>query len=334
MVRLLVTLKAREILFEEALGHEHFEDVLMDKRIWMIDPRDFYDFGHDWKIPARQWVTFLNSEVKPRLREFRTKLQDLFDYRLLVHWGYGRLWKKLYLVLNPTDKSEKEAIQEFSNFATKHSKLAFDLFEIHPLDLSEIKPDPCSVCLCAFEHNEVVMEYAFILFFLPSPMIPSWRLIKLTDDLQKRTHCNHHYHPACLFTYWVSPPTGLPTNPSPLTSPPPPPKTNTHTHPTHHQDDEHRFQNRCPECRTSQGILRDKVDFLAERDDICYEEDPDLSGLEEAYLEALQETVAAGEAFDDSAELMDLWCRVKMEKSLKEQRRVQKEQNPGWDDLK
>lgn len=36
MMQLLMSLKHREIGFEEALGHEHFQDILIDKRLWMI----------------------------------------------------------------------------------------------------------------------------------------------------------------------------------------------------------------------------------------------------------------------------------------------------------
>ncbi len=151
-------LKSREIAFEDAIGNEHFEDVLIDKRFWMIAPRDVYDFGRDWRIPARKWSTFLNNTVKPQLAQFRRQLRERFDYRLLVDWGYGRLWKKLYILFRTENQDEKDAIRQFSKFATSHSKLAFNLFAIHPLDIEEVKPDPCSVCLCDFEHDELVME--------------------------------------------------------------------------------------------------------------------------------------------------------------------------------
>lgn len=86
IVRLLICLKNREILFEDALGNEHFEDVLIDKRLWMISPKDFYSFGSNWQKPAHQWSVYLNGHVKPKLSEFRKQLQDRFDYRLLVDW--------------------------------------------------------------------------------------------------------------------------------------------------------------------------------------------------------------------------------------------------------
>ncbi|KAF7504967.1 hypothetical protein GJ744_001548 [Endocarpon pusillum] len=271
-VQLLVVLKSREIAFEEAIGNEHFEDVLIDKRVWVMAPRDFYDFGLDWRIPTRKWFTFLNGTVKPQLARFRRQLRDRFDYRLLVDWGYGRLWKKLYILFKPESQDEKDTIKQFSRFATGHSKLAFNLFAIHPLDIEEVKPDPCSICLCDFEHDDLVME----------------------------THCNHHFHPACLFSYW---------------------------------DDEHRFQNRCPECRTSQGILRDKVNFEAERRDVCYESNHELSRLEHAYMVALVERVSGNIAFHDAPPLMEMWCRSRVERLLKGERERKKLNVKGWNDL-
>lgn len=96
--------------------------------------------------------------LKPKLREFRRQLQDIFDYRLLVDWDYGRLWRKLYLFYKPGNQADKDAIREFSIFATTHSKLAYNLFAILPLDMTKLTANPCSVCLCDFEANELAME--------------------------------------------------------------------------------------------------------------------------------------------------------------------------------
>lgn len=122
----------------------------------------------------------------------------------------------------------------------------------------------------------------------------------LTTSLY-RTHCNHHFHPSCLFTYW---------------------------------DDEHRFQNRCPECRTSQGILREKVKFETEREDRCHESDHALEGTEEAQMEAVIERVQANVEFGNMPALMEMWCRFKIEPRLRRRRALQKQNLPGWDEMK
>jgi hypothetical protein len=153
-----MTLKIREDIFEEAVGNEHFEDTLIDKRLWMIAPKDFYDFGSNEHIPTTKWVNYLNHTVKPQLASFRKKLRNRFDYRLIVDWGYGRLWKKLYIMYKTQNQAEKDAIKQFRQFATTHSKLAFNLLAIHPLDFDEMKADPCSICLCDFEHDQLIME--------------------------------------------------------------------------------------------------------------------------------------------------------------------------------
>lgn len=155
---LLIALINRENKFENAVSDEHFEDILTDKRLWIISPRDFYAFGDDWEIAMEKWCEFSRITVKPHLASLRRSLRERFDYRLLVDWGYGRLWKKLYLIFDPSCQGEKDAIKQFSQFATKHSKLAFDLFALHPIDVEELKADPCSVCLSDFERKEIVME--------------------------------------------------------------------------------------------------------------------------------------------------------------------------------
>jgi hypothetical protein len=118
------------------------------------------------------------------------------------------------------------------------------------------------------------------------------------NDPRARTHCYHHFHPACLFTYW---------------------------------DDENRFQNRCPECRTSQGVLREKVEFEAEREDRCYESTRGLGSLESQYRRVLADRVAHGLDFGNMPTLMEMWCRDNVEPWLKWQRAKQKQQTPGWD---
>ncbi len=87
-----MTLKTREIQFEDRVGDEHFEDVLIDKRLWMVGPKAFCQFGTDWEVPARKWISMLRYTVKPQLAEFRKQLRDRFDYRLIVDWVSISWW--------------------------------------------------------------------------------------------------------------------------------------------------------------------------------------------------------------------------------------------------
>jgi hypothetical protein len=61
-------------------------------------------------------------------------------------------------VYQTQNQREKDAIKQFSQFATKHSKLEFNLLALHPVDIEEIKVDPCSVSLSDYEHQDIVME--------------------------------------------------------------------------------------------------------------------------------------------------------------------------------
>lgn len=52
----------------------------------------------------------------------------------------------------------------------------------------------------------------------------------------RRTHCHHYFHAACLIRYW---------------------------------DEDGQFEFRCPLCRTSGGRVRDRVEFVAGREDFA-----------------------------------------------------------------
>ena len=158
-----MVLKYREIVFESALAHEHVQDVLIDKRIWMIDPLTFYKAScaspDGWRSPSKRWMTCMNVMLKPELAKFNSAISECFDWRRLVHWGYGRLWRKLYVLLQPRSTEEKDAIRMVSRFMTEHGKLAWDLYAVHPIDKNDVEAESCSVCICEFEHDELVMEY-------------------------------------------------------------------------------------------------------------------------------------------------------------------------------
>jgi hypothetical protein len=53
-VEALLALRSKEIKLEEAIGNGYLEDFLIDKRLWIISPPDFYDFGYDWEIPVEK----------------------------------------------------------------------------------------------------------------------------------------------------------------------------------------------------------------------------------------------------------------------------------------
>jgi uncharacterized pyridoxamine 5'-phosphate oxidase family protein len=63
----------------------------------------------------------------------------------------------------------------------------------------------------------------------------------------------------------------------------------------------------------SQGILREKVYFVAEREDRCYEASHELEGLEDAYLKAVEQRATENVAFDNEPPLMEIWSRDKIE---------------------
>jgi hypothetical protein len=87
-------------------------------------------------------------------------------------------------------------------------------------------------------------------------------------------------------------------------------------------------------CRTPQGVLRDRVEFDAEREDRCYQADQSLGGLEIHQRAGMVELMRRGHSLQQYKVLMDLWERHHVEPLLKSVRQNKKENIRGWDDLK
>ena len=147
----------REEEFEYKLRQEHIEDILMDKRISWATPEDLSLVGYAYTLGL---VNEKDNYLRPKLSRYQEDMRKLYDYRLLRDWGYGRLWKKLYMVFDTAQNpNDAEWIQAFNWFSKNHSKLAYDLFSVHPVELKDIDAgDLCTVCYCQFESGETVME--------------------------------------------------------------------------------------------------------------------------------------------------------------------------------
>lgn len=72
---------------------------------------------------------------------------------------------------------------------------------------------------------------------------------------------------------------------------------------------------------------------MAEREDRCYESNHELEGLEHAYMVALVERVRRNIGFREAPPLMEMWCRSRVERLLKEERERKKLNVKGWNDL-
>ncbi|KAK2754657.1 hypothetical protein FQN54_006790 [Arachnomyces sp. PD_36] len=183
MTRLILILLAKEYEFEYLMTCSHVEDVSYDKRVIIISPKESMQCG-------REGMINLTKDLGPSLRDAIAKaqreLREVYDFRLLRDWGYGRPWKKLYVLIDTVAdqkiterlgyRSLGDCVKEFR--AHLHSsRKAYDLFDFHPLDLADHdKEESCTICLSEFESNGCIMEL----------------------------RCSHRFHPTCIMEYWDS----------------------------------------------------------------------------------------------------------------------------------
>ena len=265
----------REDVFEAHLACEHIEDILMDKRIHWLKTQDLSKLGNI-RVSALLWEW--DNKLRPYLSQYSRRMRECYDYRQLVDWGYGRLWKKIYLVIGDLDETDGQEIQDaitmFRNWTTSNTKLAWDMFGVHPIWIEDIAEDElCPICFCKFEADELVMQL----------------------------HCDHRYHPGCIYEHW---------------------------------DDDLIFNNPCPSCRRSQGILRDRLDFVAEKIDVDHGAN-EAQRLRDVNNHMVLNTVVANfEPIENQhITVQELYWRSGIEAWRKKQRAARKAQVANWDKL-
>jgi hypothetical protein len=127
----------------------------MDKGLFPISERQFLKIRSVRKF-IDEWENFFNR-IRYEAMETASKLRKSFLYRLLRDWGYGRQWRKMYLLLG--DKWTAAVDQINTSFNKKNGKLAYDLFDIHPKPLSDLgMDDACHVCQEDYSEMEAMMQ--------------------------------------------------------------------------------------------------------------------------------------------------------------------------------
>jgi hypothetical protein len=152
---LIMYLLTRELRFERSLASEHVEDIRMDKRLNWLSPKDMFAIGHANVLALyRTW----DMMMRPHLEIWQNRMRACFDYRMLRDWGYGRHWKKMFVVLDE-QLAGRAAVEIFRNWASHNGKLAYDMFSVHPVFKDDIPDgDICTVCYCDWEDTDLVME--------------------------------------------------------------------------------------------------------------------------------------------------------------------------------
>ncbi len=155
-IKVLTVLSDQEERFEKSLRVKHVEDTLLSKRIWILS-----DKSVAWltRPIAQEIENRYTHMVFENVKEIGKRSRDVFDFRLLRDWGYGRPWKKLYLVVKTEDKPKLAAtIKTLTNLFAS-SKLSSDLMGVHPIDKADLPEDElCVICQCEFEPEEMLLK--------------------------------------------------------------------------------------------------------------------------------------------------------------------------------
>lgn len=165
MGRLIILLLAKEYEFDYSITCEHVEDVSYDKRVVIISPKEALTCGRSAMIDL---TNNLGTPLREAIAKTQRKLRDIHDFRLLRDWGYGRPWKKLFVLLdtvadkNNTDKLGYRSLSDCIKELLAHinsSRKAYDLFDFHPIDMKDHdKEQSCTICMSEFEPNGCIMQ--------------------------------------------------------------------------------------------------------------------------------------------------------------------------------
>ncbi|KAI9785085.1 MAG: hypothetical protein M1835_003409 [Candelina submexicana] len=171
-VKVLTVLIDQEEIFENSLRIKHVEDTLIDKRIFILSDKSV------------AWLTYADAqglreryidEVSEYVAYISKSSRDMYEFRLLRDWGYGRPWKKLYYIIETKEKPTlSDAIRNLTKLFAS-SKLSNDLIGVHPIDKADLPEEElCVICQSEFESKEMMLN----------------------------TWCDHKFHPGCIFESW------------------------------------------------------------------------------------------------------------------------------------
>ena len=90
----------RQIRIENALSHWHVDDILVTKRVSLLNDGDAATVGLP-NAPAS--VDHFFDTVMKGLTRYQNRMTTSYHYRLIRDWGYGRPWQKLLVIIDPTE---------------------------------------------------------------------------------------------------------------------------------------------------------------------------------------------------------------------------------------
>lgn len=175
MTRLLMELLFAECDFEKEYAENHICDIKIEKRVRVLDRESANGRSLNYN---RRLVVDRITDLKHCMRKYSIRIRGIFAHRYLVDWGHGRLWKKLYLVMDSEGPEGIPAsiIDKFLRFTTLTTPLASKIFSVHPIPSHHInQEDLCVICQERYQVDDFLMELR---------------------------NCPHRMHAWCVVEYW------------------------------------------------------------------------------------------------------------------------------------
>ncbi|KAI9738753.1 MAG: hypothetical protein M1834_008260 [Cirrosporium novae-zelandiae] len=157
--RVMVMCLSAHADFEHRLRFLHVEDESIRKRIFICawdTKKKLIESGQ------HAFLSHLESKHWPKAddaaRYIGAELSNLFDYRLIRDWGFGRPWAGLELYIDAGFHKLNDIITRIRNITSGSSK---DLLAVKPVDMYDIirmQDRSCDICTTDFKDLEVVMR--------------------------------------------------------------------------------------------------------------------------------------------------------------------------------
>ncbi|KAI9788813.1 MAG: hypothetical protein M1833_002804 [Piccolia ochrophora] len=159
--------------FNQLMFVRHVEDAYYAKRLRLLTIPDELNLS---AVDAQYVRAMWGPHVPTIVTKIQKSCRDLFDFRALRDWGWGRPWEQLHLVLDPAEDEGQVAAVETAFLALGTSQLLSDIWGFHPCLKNKIAPgnESCIICVEDFEAMD-------------------WMLT---------TRCNHFFHVRCIIRYW------------------------------------------------------------------------------------------------------------------------------------
>jgi hypothetical protein len=168
--RLVAILASTERLLERMLSRRHVEETHLSHRLFLFDLDQISHLNFRRLYPLRQrYSSFVNAAV----RRIQYLANRTYGYRFFKRFYQLRPWKQLYLVIEPANEEEAQAIRDVVDQLNAKNVRTYPL-QMRPVNRDEVQGDMCSICRDGFASEQVAIK----------------------------TWCHHVFHFACIYRMW------------------------------------------------------------------------------------------------------------------------------------